>query len=339
MPPQGRLQGRLRRGVWAAAAAAVVVAACGRRLDLPQEPEAGGGPVGEVAYVKKYVWEGMPALTDLALTRGEVLYGIDPAGRVRSWFSDTATPRENASRSLPSPAIVGSDAFQQPVQICEGVPGTLWVAYAQPELAVVQWNVTVVPPVPVDSGLVRDAAFVEFGGITADADSGFVYVADRAASFVAKYAPSRTGGRRVTTLCATGDGDHFVREPHGIFAYGDSILVADTGKAWLQVVSSRVPRAGRGQVEGPPDALLLLRDPSDVWMDPVGFYYVADTGNGRVLKLTRRGAVKEIVTELDMDAAAHPNTIVATNNRVWVVDPERGRLTIYQLNTASEGLP
>jgi len=333
--------GWLRKNSRCAAAALLVLlgaAACGRRLDLPQEPDATGGPAGEVAYVKKYMWEGMPALSDLVLTRGQVLYGIDPGGSVRSWFSDTATPRENTSRNLPPAAIVGSDTLRQAVQLCEGTGNTLWVSYARPQLTLLQWNVGVVPPVPVDSALVRSAG-VECGGIAADADSGFVYVADRASSTVAKFRPSRLGGRRVTTLCGTGDGDHFVRQPHGIYAFGDSLLVADTGKAWLQVVSSSEPLAGRGQVTGPAEAPLQLRDPLDVWVDPTGFFYVADTGNGRVLKLRRNGLVKENVTELDAEAAAHPNTIAASDTRVWVVDPERGRLTIYQLNTASEGLP
>lgn len=337
MPRAGWLQRTSRR---AAAALLVLLgaAACGRRLDLPQEPDVTGGPAGEVAYVKKYLWEGMPALTDLVLTRGQVLYGVDPAGSVRSWFSDSATPRENTSRNLPATVIVDSDTLRQAVQLCEGVGSTLWVAYALPRLTLLQWDVAVVPPVPVDSGLVRDVGG-ECGGVAADADSGFVYVADRAASTVAKFRPSRFGGRRVTTLCGTGDGDHFVREPHGIYAFGDSLLVADTGKAWVQVVSTNEPLAGRGQVTGPSQMPLQLSDPRDVWVDPTGFFYVADTGNGRVLKLRRNGLVKENVTELDADAAAHPNTIAASDTRVWVVDPERGRLTIYQINTSSEELP
>ncbi len=312
---------------------------CGRRLDLPAEPDSDGGPAGEVAYVKKYAWDGLPALTDLVLTRGQQLYGIDPAGRVRSWFSDTATPRENTSRNLPVDVIVGPDTLRAPVQLCEGLGSTLWVAYSQPQPTLLQWNVGVVPPVPVDSGVVRDNAFRRFGGIAADPDSNLVYVADDSVSTITKYAPSRTGGHRIATLASQGNGDHFVQQPHGLFAFGDSLLVADTGKNWLQVLSSRVPFSGRGQVEGPIDQPLQMILPRDVWIDPTGFFYVTDTGNARVLKLTRQGRIKEIVTELDVAAADHPNTLAATDTKVWVVDPDLGRLTIYQLNTASEGLP
>jgi len=235
--------------------------------------------------------------------------------------------------------VVGTDTLRAPVQLCEGLGSTLWVAYSQPRPTLLQWNVGVVPPVPVDSGLVRDAAFRRFGGIAADPDSNLVYVSDDSMSTITKHAPSRTGGHRIAILASQGNGDHFVQKPHGLYAFGDSLLVADTGKNWLQVLSSRVPFSGRGQVTGTTEQPLLLLNPRDVWIDPNGFFYVTDTGNARVLKLTGSGAVKEVVTALDADAALRPNTLAATDTQVWVVDPDRGRLTIYQLNTASEGLP
>jgi hypothetical protein len=306
---------------------------------LPQEPDAGGGPAGEVAYVRKYAWDGMPVVTDLVLTRGQVLYGIDPGGTVRCWFSDTATPRENPGRTLPATAVVGGDTLRAPAQLCEGRQSTLWVAYRSPRPTVLQWNVAVTPPVPIDTAWVHDAAWVEFGGIAADPDSAFVYVSDVGAHRVTKHAPSAGGGRRVTTLAAPGSGDNFVQAPRGLYAFGDSLLVADSGKNWLQVISSRVATSGRGQVTGTSESPLLLRDPRDVWVDATGFFYVSDSGNARVLKLTRTGLIKEIVTALDLEAAVVPTTICASDTRVWVVDPDRGRLSIYQINTTSEELP
>ena len=231
---------------------------CGRRLDLPAEPDSGGGPAGEVAYVKKYAWDGFPPLRDIVLTNGQLLYGIDDTGRVRSWFSDTSTPRENTSRNLPAEVVVGPDTLRAPVQLCEGFGTTLWVAYSQPRPTLLQWNVGVVPAVPVDSGLVQDPAFRRFGGITADTDSNIVYVADDSVSTITKYAPSRTGGHRIATLASQGNGDHFVQQPHGLFAFGDSLLVADTGKNWLQVLSSHVPFTGRGQVAGTDRAAVAI---------------------------------------------------------------------------------
>jgi hypothetical protein len=318
--------------------ALVVVAACGRKIELPVEPESGG--LGNVAYLRKYIWEGMPPLRDLVLTvRRQALYGIDPAAGVRCWFSDYASAREQQGRELPPDPVALMDTLREPVQLCEGRNGTLWVAYARPRPTLLQWNIEVVPPVPIDSGVVRDNAFRELGGIAADPDSEFVYVSDSFANTITKHSPSATGGRRITTLAAPGNGDTFVQQPHGLFAFGDSLLVADTGKNWLQVISSRAPQSGRGQVKGTTDEPLLLNEPFDVWMDPSRFFYVSDRGNSRVLKVTREGLIKEIVTELDQHAAARPGAIAANDTRVWVVDPDSSRLTIYQINTTSEDLP
>lgn len=310
---------------------------CSTRLDLPQEPETTGNPGGEVAYVKKYLWEEMQPIADLVLTRGQSLYGVADSSAVLCWFSDTALPRLNPGRSIPL-AVLGGDTLRGPVRICEGSENTLWVAYRSPQPTIVQWDIAVTPPaVAVD--WIRDANIGGFGGIAADPDSDFIYVADAEKSTIAKYAPSASGGHRVTVLATQGNGDFFVQQPGGLYYFSDSLLVADTGKSWLQVMHADVAGAGRGQVRGPADDPLQLRGPADVWVDASGYYYVAESDGARVLKLTREGAVKEIVTEYDPEAAEKPNTLAASDTEVWVVDPERSRLTIYQINTEDEELP
>lgn len=314
-----------------------MLAGCGRRIDLPQEPDQTGIPAGEVAYVKKYAWNGVPSLVDLVLTRGQILYGVRDSSRVIAYFSDTATPRENTARSLPAPGQFAGQDLGKPVQICEGAQNTLWVAYLQPFPILVQFDITSASR--IGSGVVRDILTRDVGGIAADADSGYVYVADPMSNTIVKYEPSSTGGRRVAVLATEGNGDGFVQQPRGLFFFQDSLLVADSGKGWLQVISADVPRTGRGQVAGPESAPLVLRDPRDVWVDDAGFFYVTDSDNGRVLKLSRRGEIREIVTELDPESAVRPLTMTASNTLVWVVDPPRQRLTIYQINTVTEELP
>jgi hypothetical protein len=281
----------------------------------------------------------MPSLGDLVLTRGQVLFGIADSARVTSWFSDTAEPRENSARSLPADVRLGADRLERPAQICEGAHNSLWVAFTRPWPVVVQFDLSTSPPRLVDSTWVRQDSIRVFGGIAADPDSHYVYVADAGRSTITKYAPPAGGGRRVTVLASQGNGDHFVQQPRGLFFFQDSLLVADTGKSWLQVLHADVPSSGRGQITGPESAPLQLNAPTDVWMDAAGFYYVTDTGNARVLKLTRQGIVKEVVTELDPESPPAPPTLVATARLVWVVDPSRARLTIYQINTESEELP
>jgi hypothetical protein len=308
-------------------------------LDLPAEPEVPGTPTGQVAYVRQYLWESLPALTDVVVTRGGILYGIVDSTQVNAYFSDNDTPRINTARSIPYPVTLAGQPTGKPVQICEGAGNTVWVAYLQPVSTIAQFDIGVSPPVFIASGLVRDIGILEFGGIAADVDSGFVYVSDPLRNLIAKYAPSVDGGRRVAVLATAGNGDGFVQQPHGLYAFGDSLLVADTGKSWLQVLSTDVPGAGRGQVTGPASAPLDLRAPLDVWVDRSGFFYVADTGNGRVLKLGKRGDVREIVTELDPEAPAAPLAVASNTTQVWVPDPGTRRMIVYKLNTTIEELP
>lgn len=342
MDATGRISGaglRRRLGPAAALGLAVLALGCGRRLDLPAEPDASGTPSGEVAYILKYRWDGLPRLDDLVLARGQVLFGVADTTRVLSWFSDAALPRENVARSLPEDVRLGGDGLQHPVRICEGTHNRLWVAYTRPHPTLVQFDLATTPPTLVDSAWVRQDSIRSFGGIAADPDSGYVYVADAGRSTITKYAPTSSGGRRVAVLATPGNGDHFVQQPHGLHFFQDSLLVADTGKNWLQVLDADVPASGRGQVIGSEAEPLQLRGPRDVWMNGDGFYYVADTDNARVLKLTRQGIIKEVVTELDPESSSAPNTLVATSTLVWVVDPGRNRLNIYRINTTSEELP
>ena len=308
---------------------------CGERIDIPQEPDTSGG-TGEIAYVLKYRWDGVPSFSDIVLTRGQVLYGIETHAkeesiRVTAWFSDAATPRQNTSRHLPHPTIIDGAERRRPVQLCEGPGNTLWVAFTLPELALFQFDVGVAPP--VYTGLsVRDIQPGILGGIACDRDSGFVYLAETTRNQISKWEPSESGGRFVVTLAPEGNGDGFVREPRGVYFFNDSLLVADTGKSWIQVLSADVPRAGRGEVIGAD----LVRQPVDVWVDRSGRYYVADTGNNRVVQALPRGTIQEDVTELDAESAALPIAVAATDTQVWVPHPGEHRLTVYQINTIGE---
>ena len=231
--------------------------------------------------------------------------------------------------------VVDGVTLSRPVQLAVGTNKSLWVAFLEPDKRVVQFRIA---SPPVATGLwVRDAEFREFGGIAADADSGFVYVADVRANTIVKYAPSETGGTRVALLASEGNGDTFVRAPRGIFCFGDSLLVADSDKSWLQVLDADVPFSGRGQIQGPADAPLVLHTPVDVWVDTSGRYYVAE--QGRVLQIAPDGRIKEVVTALDPQAPALPQALAANTTQVWVPDPMKQQCTIYQINTVTEELP
>lgn len=328
----------MRGAIWVACGA-LALAGCGRPLDLPQEPDASGNPQGEVAYVRKYGWEGLGRIDDLVIAGGALLFGVEDSSRVVSWLSDTAQPVEVPELGVPETVVVDGDTLRTPVRACEGADQTLWVAYALPKPRLVQWDFGGSGVIRMPEGLVRDDSILAFGGIAADRDSGFVYVSDTGRSRITKYAPSAAGGSRVAHLSTQGNGDRFVQQPGGIFLFGDSLLVADTGKGWIQVLSADVPFSGRGQVTGPQEDPLQLSSPRDVWVDTQGSFYVADTGNARILKLASSGALREIVTEFDPDPSPAPTTVAALPEVAWVADPGRGRLVIFQLNTVSEDLP
>jgi hypothetical protein len=233
--------------------------------------------------------------------------------------------------------MLGGQGYERPVQLCGGPANTLWVAYQEPP-AVLQFTLNASPPAP-SGQWIRLAAAASIGGLTADLDSGFVYVADAVANTIGKFAADDTGGRRVVNVATEGNGDGFVREPHGIFWFDDLLLVADTGKNWLQLIDADTPQAGRGQISGPESEPLQLRNPMDVWVDAAGIYYVADTLNDRVLQIDEDGVVLEDVTSLDPLATPAPQSVVANRTQVWVPNPADSRLTVYQINTASGGLP
>ena len=303
---------------------------CSERLALPPEPETEGGPTGEIAYVVQYRWSEVPRFGDMVLTSG-ILYVIEDSARVHAYYSNKATPATNTF-SFPDPIVVDGTTLGRPVQVAAGAAKTLWVAFEVPDRRLVQFRIES-PPQP--TGLwVRDSASRRFGGIAADADSGFVYVADAELNTIVKYEPSTTGGKRVAVLASEGNGDHFVREPRGLYCYGDSLLVADSGKSWLQVLAADVPYSGRGQVQGPTGEPLVLHTPVDVWVDADGRYYVAE--QGRVLQIRPEGTIKEVVTDHDELAATLPVAVVANTTQVWVADPLGQRCTIYQINTVGE---
>jgi hypothetical protein len=303
---------------------------CSERLDLPPEPVSPGGPSGEIAYDVQYRWREVPPFGDMVLTSG-ILYVVEENARVHAYLSDKATPVTN-SFSFPDSIVAGGVTLQRPVQLAAGPNKTLWVAFELPDLRLVQFKITS-PPEP--TGLwVRDEASLEFGGIAADNDSGFVYISDPKANTIVKYAPSESGGARVAVLATAGDGDHFVRAPRGIYCFGDSLLVADTQKNWLQVLAADVPFSGRGQLQGPEETPLVLNAPVDVWVDTSGRYYVAE--QGQVLQVRADGTIKEVVTEDDTQAAPLPAAVVANTTQVWVADPLGQLCTIYRINTVIE---
>ncbi len=70
-----------------------------------------------------------------------------------------------------------------------------------------------------------------------------------------------------------------------------------------------------------------LNDPQDIFYDKNGFYYVADTGNNRVLKLDENFKVLGEITEADGVSLASPTGVSADEfGDVYIADSGNGRI-------------
>ncbi len=70
-----------------------------------------------------------------------------------------------------------------------------------------------------------------------------------------------------------------------------------------------------------------LNDPQDIFYDKKGFYYVADTGNNRVLKLDKNFKVLGEITEADGTSLSSPTGVSADEyGDVYIADSGNGRI-------------
>lgn len=70
-----------------------------------------------------------------------------------------------------------------------------------------------------------------------------------------------------------------------------------------------------------------LNDPQDIFYDKNGFYYVADTGNNRVLKLDKNFKVLGEITEADGTSLSSPTGVSADEyGDVYIADSGNGRI-------------
>jgi len=216
---------RSRRAGGALALLVLLASGCGNRTELPQETKGGAIPATNTYNVKQ-VWSGFAGASDILLTSGSQVFVAFPAeNEVRGYYRTSVDPRPNGV------VIAG----EQPTYLAE---------IAGRELAIAEQD-------PVRGGRVRvvdlrsleevaafsDTSWVLLGGIAAD-DSSHIYVSDREADVIRKYA--RTG-ELLATVAEPGSGAGYVDQPGGLEWRPDRLLVADTGKNWAQVLDPDRP--------------------------------------------------------------------------------------------------
>jgi len=209
-----------------------------------------------------------------------------------------------------------------------------------------------------------DTSFASVQGIAAD-DQGRVYVSGSAIVLVpdpqdshittrllqfriARYRPVAGSHdpympgtdrwvRDLNYVVDEGTGVGTVIDPRGIYWVtgsapgGSAVLAADYGKDWAQKLSDVMSSTAFFQIDNAQDS--VLDRPEDVAADLAGFIYIADTGNGRVLRYDPFGAfVQRVNVELDSDHAAlvNPVAVAADDSLVYVADRAAAKVIRYQ---------
>jgi hypothetical protein len=109
---------------------------------------------------------------------------------------------------------------------------------------------------------------------------------------------------------------------------GPTLYYADLGKNWVQGYSTLVAPF---KVDAARDT--NLAGPEDVTADRAGFFYVADTGNQRVLRFDQYGAfIQQVNVELDAAGLplVSPVTVAADDSLVYVGDRQTAKVIRYQ---------
>ena len=299
---------------------ALGAAGCGNRTALPQETKGGAIPATNTYNVKQ-VWSGFAGASDVLLTSGSQVFVAFPAeNEVRGYYRTSRDPRPNGV-------------------VISGERPTYLAEIAGRELAIAEQD-------PVRGGRVRivdlrslaevaafsDTSWVLLGGIAAD-DSSHIYVSDREADVIRKYA--RTG-ELLATVAEPGSGAGYVDQPGGLEWRPDRLLVADTGKNWAQVLDPDRPNTAEYFLTGSDNPLGPFQGVADVAGDEEENVYVADLALGAVIKYTGEPAYDQRVDENAPEGTeGHltlPIALSANATLVFVLDGESGRIVTFELD-------
>jgi hypothetical protein len=295
----------------------------GNRTELPTESVGGIIPASNTYRVKQ-VWQGFEGASDLILTSGsQVFVAFPDQGKVVGYFRTSPQARPNGI------VIEG----ERPTFLAEGVDR---------ELVIVDFDST-------GCGVVRifdlrsvtevatfcDTTWAEVGGVAAD-DSAYVYISDREQNLVRKYARD---GELVTALADEGSGLGYVQGPGGLEWKPDLLILADTGKGWVQGLDTRTPNTGLFFLNGAEGPLGPFVEITDVTGDDEGNLYVADSALGVVLKYAP-GTIKPVFDQqVDQNAPegssghlTEPIAISANATLAFVLDGDAGKIVTFELD-------
>lgn len=292
---------------------------CGQQMPLPPAPPEGGQDlVVPGTYNLRGTWP-LSGPGDVAVN-GLYLFVIEEGKRVDAYYAKQLSPR-TPSMIAPFTDLVA------PVQLAVAKRDSLFVIVADAgdmSCKIYYWLGG--PPLAT----FHDTLWVSFTGLAADGNLN-IFVADAARDTIQAY---DRWGHPLRVVSDYGTGGGYVIDPHGLAHNGDVLIVADTGKNWVQRLE---PDTTNVAALSPPigvDEILL--QPEDVAVDRNGeFIYVADTGHDRVLKFLTTGAFQDTVAapqKIDLTPPFRaPRYLCAEDSLVFVSDSVSNRIVVLEL--------
>lgn len=317
---QAARRGRRRWVALPAAGLALLFAAgCGERMDLPPQPTHPPEIPVPGTYNLKTTWS-LPAPTDLAVF-GLYLFVIEERARVGAYFTTRYSPTH-------VPMVSAFEGLIAPVAVAVAKRDSLFVVVADSADMRCKLYYWLGGP-PLSS--FTDSLWTHFDGLAADGDLR-IYVGDAVRDTIMAY---DRWGRRLHAVSSYGTGSGYVIDPHGLAHNGRMLLVADTGKNWVQRLRADTTSVAALSPPLGMEAGLFVA-PEDVAADRYGeFIYVADTGQNRVLKFLTTGAFQDTVyapekISLDPPLLA-PRFVCSEDSLVFVSDPQHDRVVLLEL--------
>ena len=312
-----------RPSTWARGLGLLALAAlggCGNRTSLPQQHIGGVIPPSNTYRVKQ-VWTGFEAASDLILTSGsQVFVAFPERGEVVGYYRTSREPRPNGT------VIAGG----RPTFLAEGAGRELVIADADTagggRVRIIDLRAG------GELSVFSDSTWGEIGGIAAD-DSSNVYASDRTRNVVRKY---DRAGSMLIELADEGSGIGFVQGPGELDWQPGLVIVADTGKGWVQGLDPWRSNTAFFFLNGAEGPLGPFGAVADVGGDEEGNLYVADSGLGAVLKYTGAGDFDQRVDEnAPAGSAGHleaPVAVSASATLVFVLDRSLGKIVTFELD-------
>jgi hypothetical protein len=306
------------------AAASLLAAGCGQRIDAPhEEPWTRELPPPD-SYVFKFERAGFETATDLELARGGLLYVASAAGVVPYYQPMLGGPGWSFEELV------------DPAAVCEAPDGKIVVA-DRSDMTVKVYESDGGAPV----SRVQDDDWVEFGGVASDG-AGNLFVADSRRSFVRSYLPDGTP-RFAADMADSGFGLGHVLNPQGLFYDGEYLWIADTGKNWVQKVQADSVQLGLAFLDGYTyedadgnEVKLPFSSPVDVAADADGYLYVADQGNQRIFKFEPQEDGKPVsFATVNYDTLTgripHVRAIGVNRTMVFAIDDSLGSVLVWEI--------